>query len=321
MSSADKPAAASCFAVALSQNAPWHAPFRKFCSSKYNVLIVIYRTSAAIRIRRFATLAPQPHRSRAAPVHRKLPRTSARRITITAHRAWRDSLRIAGATVIGWPLHASPPPRHATRRRPGISIVVHLAALILIVAAFGIADVCRGSLPNAGERRDLQELAPVVTWVVNTGKAVVIRGSIASAFGLGADDIPVRERGFKPANSPLTEVFAVASSAPNIVFIGRVDEADGSAIVWRTSPSGLLEATVAFDAKTGARRLENSRYADAFAAAKKYFFEIAEHRQNGEPLSGSPMQKPDAQPEGQDLSSQRGRRNRHSPVAGAELRR
>ena len=134
-----------------------------------------------------------------------------------------------------------------------------------LCALSGICDADASRLPQA------EKLARVVSWLMESGKPVVIRKHIANAFGLGGVDISVRERGFKPPGQDLTEVCAVASNAPDILFLARVNEADGSAIVWKTSPSGKLDATVSFDPVEGAKLVSNSGHEAAFIAAKNYF--------------------------------------------------
>ena len=61
-----------------------------------------------------------------------------------------------------------------------------------------------------------------------------------------AKDLPVRERGFRHEGERLTHVCSV-SSVPgyaDLLFFAQVDESNGDATVWRTSPEGVLASTI-----------------------------------------------------------------------------
>lgn len=116
-------------------------------------------------------------------------------------------------------------------------------------AAFFVSciSLCPASVPDLSHRAaPKEELSPLVDWVIATGVVTVVRSHIARAAGLGEADIRVRERGFHTPGRRYTELCAVATQLGDAVIIGRVDEATGSAIVWRTSRTGRLEAAILF---------------------------------------------------------------------------
>lgn len=141
----------------------------------------------------------------------------------------------------------------------------------LAFALLTLVPAARGLVPDPSQEQ-AEELSPVVDWVLRTGVSTVIRSNITRAAGLGEIDVPVRGRGFFTRGARFTEVFAVASELSDVVIIARVDEADGSAIAWRTSRAGRLEATVSFLPPAEPRRVHPSAEQTAqFQDAKRYF--------------------------------------------------
>lgn len=128
------------------------------------------------------------------------------------------------------------------------------------------------SLPPSGHSAPEQELERVVEWVLRTGVQTVVRANITRAAGLGASDVPVRERGFQVQGRQYTDILAVATELPDVVIIARVDESDGSAIAWRTSRSGKLQATVSFVPPAEPTLIEPSAVQNAQFEALKHFF-------------------------------------------------
>lgn len=121
---------------------------------------------------------------------------------------------------------------------------------------------------------EAKSLTTLINWVRETGAVTVVRASVAKQMQLGIDDIAVRERGFRSASGGMTHVFAIGSETrfAEVVFIARVDEATGAAIVWCTSASGRLESTVKVDPSTGVQRIRDSLNKAEFLAEKQYFF-------------------------------------------------
>lgn len=166
-----------------------------------------------------------------------------------------------------------------------IETVMTLARILLSVRArssaarvtgavifFALLRSAVASLPASGHSAPEQELAQVVEWVLRTGVQTVVRANITRKAGLGESDVAVRERGFHVQGRQYTDVLAVATELPDIVIIARVDESDGSAIAWRTSRSGKLQATVSFVPPAEPTLIEPSAVQNAqFEALKHYF--------------------------------------------------
>ncbi|HEY1583700.1 MAG TPA: hypothetical protein VGF73_11440 [Chthoniobacterales bacterium] len=74
-----------------------------------------------------------------------------------------------------------------------------------------------------------------------------MRGPIAAAFGMGENDLSVRERGFRGDGERLTHVCSVADGPTGAaIFLGLVDESTGDATIWRATGAGDLVSTVRF---------------------------------------------------------------------------
>lgn len=115
----------------------------------------------------------------------------------------------------------------------------------------------------------------MIDWVLRSGVSTVVRANITRAAGLGESDIAVRERGFFTRGRRYTEVFAVATKLRDVVIIARVDERDGSAIAWRTSRTGRLQATVSFVPPAEPKQVSPSAEENAqFEEAKNYFWQM-----------------------------------------------
>ena len=101
-----------------------------------------------------------------------------------------------------------------------------------------------------------------------------MRSNVVKAFGLGDADLPVLQRAFRPQGARFTEVLAVGIKgfgAERPVFVARVDEEDGSCVVWQTSINGDLQAT--FTLESGTSSVSKSNEATDFAVAKRYFLD------------------------------------------------
>jgi hypothetical protein len=122
--------------------------------------------------------------------------------------------------------------------------------------------------------RESRPLLDLREWVVRTGNVTVIRGNVATEFGLGALDIPVYQRAFRPVGARLTEVMAVTAQKigqDKAIFIARIDETDGSCVVWKTAAEGRLADTVTSEFFFS--HLSPSERNFDFSAAKTYFLE------------------------------------------------
>ena len=148
-----------------------------------------------------------------------------------------------------------------------VTSIVSITTALIAAVNFSTAS---SSVDRIGVEQSFQE---IVTWVKTTGTRTVVRGNVASQMQLGDDDIAVIERGFRSISGGITHVFAVGSGPrfAGVVFIARVDETSGDAIVWSTSASGRLELTVKVDSNVGAQRVRNSPTEADFTAEKKYF--------------------------------------------------
>ena len=165
--------------------------------------------------------------------------------------------------------------RAGTRKSLGATSTAGFAAKARVAVATVVSVLlcaADASVPVPDAVPQVEELAPVVDWVLKTGATTVVRANITRAAGLGDSDVAVRERGFYVRGRQHTDVFAVATDRSDVVIIARVDESDGSAIAWRTSKSGKLEATVLFVPPAEPIRVWPSAEQKAdFELAKRYF--------------------------------------------------
>ncbi len=145
---------------------------------------------------------------------------------------------------------------------------VKIAAWSIAALVYFPLNVPFASVPELQEK---DELAAAVNWILETGVTTVIRHNIVDALGLGDEDIRVKERGFRPHGARFTEVMAVTvgtSLRKQIVFIAKVDEADGSCVVWQTSANGHLVATVTLEPRVGSLSEGNGNAGFAVTKAK-----------------------------------------------------
>lgn len=99
----------------------------------------------------------------------------------------------------------------------------------------------------------------------------VIRGNVAAQLGLGMEDVSVFERGFREVGGEITSVIAVRpanfAEVDVPIVIAEVNENNGSCLAWRTSVSGLVEAT----ARVGRTAGLGDNESRAFETVKAYF--------------------------------------------------
>lgn len=160
-------------------------------------------------------------------------------------------------------------PSNWLQRPRGCAITLRAVSVALL--ALLLRPDLSASQPGTVNERARQELAAAIYWVRQTGNATVIRAHIAAAFGLPPRDVPARQRGLRPLGANLTEVFAVPEGLTDTAFISRIDEAAGTAVVWRTTTSGVLKATFAFDAVAGAQEIPSSPDEEALLSTAKAF--------------------------------------------------
>ena len=142
------------------------------------------------------------------------------------------------------------------------------------VIFFALLAPAAASLPPSGDSAPQPQLAQVVDWVLTTGVQTVVRANITRAAGLGKSDVAVRERAFRVQGRQYTDVAAVATELRDLVILARVNESDGSAIVWRTSSSGKLVGTVSFIPPAEPTLIEPSPVHNAQFEALKHYFRL-----------------------------------------------
>lgn len=142
--------------------------------------------------------------------------------------------------------------------------------MLFFVAGFVQLTSKAGAFPTI--RDEHSHWITLVRWVSNTGTDTVIRAAVANVFNLGADDIAVRERGYRPQGDKMTHVLAVTTRLKKpLVFIAIVNEADGSGIVWEVNEEGP-QSTAVIDPLRGPRLSSNAISKSALKAEEDYFF-------------------------------------------------
>jgi hypothetical protein len=120
---------------------------------------------------------------------------------------------------------------------------IHLALIGLVL--FQLAAAASVTVPVEPLRPLLEG---VREWVLSTGTSTVIRRNVVEALGLGAADLPVKQRAIRALGARFTEVVSIPTQggavSSNIILFGRVDESDGTCIVWRSGLDGQLVTTV-----------------------------------------------------------------------------
>jgi hypothetical protein len=143
------------------------------------------------------------------------------------------------------------------------------ATQIAVVLIATLVTIVSGSVSQPGQ---IEPLKPLADWLRRTGKESVVRGPILKAMDLPANDMPVRERGFRHEGGRLTHVCSVSlvPGYADFLLFAQVDESNGDATVWRTSFEGVLVSTVRF-ADGVVERVPNEECKSGFDAEKVIF--------------------------------------------------
>jgi len=106
-------------------------------------------------------------------------------------------------------------------------------------------------------------LATVVDFTMKSGTNRPVRAATAIALGLGSHTIPAIQIALGSPNQPLVHMFGVSSVNSNDLFIARIDRTARTGVVWLTSRSGVLRATL--ETSTNAPvKVANRSHADEF---------------------------------------------------------
>jgi hypothetical protein len=145
-----------------------------------------------------------------------------------------------------------------------------IAKVVFLALGMAGAPRCFASISAPDERID-----DLIGWVLQTGRSVPLKKDIAVLMGVAAEDIMVKERGFRIRGESITHVVGVRpghrQGRIDLYFFARVIEADGSGVIWVSSPSGKLERTVFMDPEEGFKLLSNEDQLGEFLSEREYF--------------------------------------------------
>jgi hypothetical protein len=124
-------------------------------------------------------------------------------------------------------------------------------------------------------------LAPLISFVLKNGEPNNAELYIVQNLGLGHQDIPVIQKGWKSSSDKMSHLAAVSTKNQNDVMIFIFNEnVDG--VCWLTSKSGEVRSTVAFSRSSHTSRvIANEVDLNAFEREKKYLLGrvyAAEHK-------------------------------------------
>jgi hypothetical protein len=148
------------------------------------------------------------------------------------------------------------------------SLLKSVAKVVFLALGMAGAPRCFASISAPGEGID-----DLIGWVLQTGRSVPLKKDIAVLMGVAAEDITVKERGFRIRGESITHVVGVrpGQGGIDLYFFARVIEADGSGVVWLSSPSGKLERTIFMDPEEGFKLLSNEDQLGEFLSEREYF--------------------------------------------------
>lgn len=157
---------------------------------------------------------------------------------------------------------------------------IWLVITAVFVCLYCLVSICAASKPDVTSRAAADDISSLVEWVKATGVVTVVRSHIAAAAGLPDYDLPVHERGFRSPASGFTDMIAVAKNLRDVVIIARVDESDGSAITWRTSTAGRIDAVVMFNPPAAPVSAPvSAEHRTTFEAVKRFLRKMMAQRQ------------------------------------------
>jgi hypothetical protein len=141
---------------------------------------------------------------------------------------------------------------------------------IVIMAWFHAEPICFSSVSTPNQSVD-----DLIGWVIQTGRVVPLKKDVAIAMGVAAEDIRVKERGFRITGESLTHVVGVRPGVGpggiDLYFFARVMESTGSGVIWLSSSYGKLLRTIFIDPSEGVKILSNEDQLGEFLSEREYF--------------------------------------------------
>ncbi len=134
----------------------------------------------------------------------------------------------------------------------------------------GVTDLTGTNAANIMDER----LALVVDFTLRKGTNRPISSATAKAFGLGDEKIPVIQIVLARKGEAAFQVFGVSAQNSNDLFVARIDRNTRRGIVWLTSRTGKIRATILTSTNGPPTVVPNDLHASEFKAKINAFLEF-----------------------------------------------